>query len=200
MKLISATSLLYRLGTEKTNAMHVLHRLYAKQWQTAEQMTHLNSKLQLLSQQKDIALTQEDYLVAETLQTQEQKLNESLEELRRMSWRSQVYDGWLNVSKLTEQESKAASDVLQWSRLVKEERQLQHMKFINDLERMHQAKLEALNEGREQVESEKSQVAFGLGLWEQDQQDLEERKEDAVQKYKLQKNEISTEIDLVQVN
>ncbi|GAA5802229.1 hypothetical protein HPULCUR_007692 [Helicostylum pulchrum] len=198
MKLISATSLLYRLGTEKTNAMHVLHRLYAKQWQTTEQMTQLNSKLQLISQQKDIALTQEDYLVAESLQTQEQKLNDSLEELRSLSWRSQVYDGWLNVSKLMEQESKAAVDVLQWSGLVKEERQLQHMKFINDLERMHQVKLQDLNRGREQVESEKSQVAFDLGIWEQDQQDLEERKEEAVQKDKVQKNEISTEIDLVQ--
>ncbi|KAI8070204.1 hypothetical protein BDF21DRAFT_104427 [Thamnidium elegans] len=198
MKLISATSLLYRLGTEKSNAMHGLHRLYAKQWQTIEQMTQLNSKLQLLCQQKDIALAQEDYLVAETLQTQEHKLNDSLEQLRSMSWRNQVYDAWLNISKLTDQESKAASDVLQWAGLVKEERQLQHMKFINDLERMHQVKLQDLNQGREQVESEKSQVAFDLGIWEQDQQDLEERKEEAVQKDKLQKNEISAEIDLVQ--
>lgn len=201
MKLISATSLLNRLSTEKTNSMHTLHRLYARQWQTQEQMTQLKNKIQMLCQQQDIALAAEDFLVAETLQSQEEKMKQSLNELEHEQIiKTQLYAAWDHLSGIVAQEAEAAKEVLKCSEDVKEERYLQYMKFVTDRERMHQQRLEELNQGRSVIESEKSEVAFDLGLWEQSHQDLVEREDDTIHEEKLKQQELNTQVDLVQVS
>lgn len=198
MKLIFANSSYHRLQTEKTNELNTLSRLYTKQLAVYDQITTLKSKIHLVQQQKDTALAKEDFLIAETLHHQEQKMTTSLEELgSNTALQKQIHTVWQRIAQLEEKEAELAQEVVTCCGQVKEERTTSFDKLVNDRERIHQQKLQAIGDKRTQLESEKSEVAFDLGIWEQSNQDLTEREEDAVHEETVKKRALVAQGELV---
>lgn len=201
MKLISATSSLGRVQTEKRNTFQKIQRLYNKQSQTLNQINVLKSRIETVQQQKELALSSENFLMVENLKNQEEKMTNSLYELSSShALQSQLHAAWKEMHELLSRESEISAHILDCCEKVKHERHLQHMKFVTDSERMHQKRLKEIEHGRSVIETEKSEVAFELGLWEQSNQDLLERKQDATFQLDLKKKDLATEAHLVQVS
>ncbi len=200
MKLISAKTSLQRIQTEKSNEVNKLERLYKKQLQVYDQISTLKLKIALVQQQKETALSKEDFLVAETLQTQEQKMSISLSDLSSNTLlQEQIYTIWKKIHELQEKEDIAAKDMVACCQQVKEERHLHYMKFITDNEKLHEQKLKDINHQRNLIESEKSEIAFDFGLWEQNQQDFIERQDDAIQEQVRTKKNLEEQTKQIQV-
>lgn len=200
MKLVSATASLQRIQTEKSNELNKLERLYKKQLQIYDQLSTLKSKISLVQQQKTDALSIEDFFAAETLQTQEQKMSTSLSELMsQTSIEQQIQTSWKKVNEIQVKESKASQQVIGFSEQVKQERHLHYMKFITDNEKIHQQKIKEIDEQRNEIESEKSEIAFDFGLWEQSQEDLLEREDDAIHEEVVIKKDLEDQTHHIQV-
>lgn len=202
MKLISATSALNRLESEKTKGISKIQRLYTKQSQVYEQLSTLKTKIEFVQKQKEQALEGEDFLLAETLQTQEEKMTLSADELEATTptlLGKQIFTSWQRVHALQEEESQLSKEVAEWSRKVREERSTLYMKFISDNEKIHEQKLHEIEKQGELIESEKSERAFDLGLWEQAEEDLVAREDDAIHEDLKRKKDIEAQTELVQV-
>lgn len=200
MKLISATSALNRLESEKIKGISKIQRLYTKQSQVYEQLSTLKTKIEFVQKQKEQALEGEDFLLAETLQTQEEKMTLSVDELEGTPslLGKQIFTSWQRVYALQEEESRLSKEVAEWSKKVREERSTLYMKFISDNEKLHEQKLHEIEKQGESIESEKSERAFDLGLWEQAEEDLVAREDDAIHEDLKRKKDIEAQTEMVQ--
>lgn len=200
MKLISATSTLRRVQAEKSNTLKTIQRLYKRHIQTMQQMQTLKSRISDMKREQEKALMEEDFLTLENLKNAQDKMTKSLYELSSShALQTQIHGAWRELHEIMARESEAATHVSDCCEKVKQERHLQYMKFVTDNERMHQKRLQEIETGRIAIETEKSEVAFELGLWEQSNQDLVERKQDATFQLDLQKKDLTKEAQLVQV-
>lgn len=199
LKLISATSTLHRVQAEKSHRLQSLQRHYKRQEQTRDQAKTLKKRLVELEKERKEAIEQEDFLRVEEIETGEKKIKQSLNELNTGQPAAVLDAVWREMHDIMVSESEAAAHVVACCEKVKEERHLQHMKFVTDHERMHQKRLEEIEQGRQGLESQKSEIAFELGLWEQADEDLTERKGEATFELNHQQKEISKEVQLIQV-
>ncbi|KAI7871972.1 uncharacterized protein EV154DRAFT_529369 [Mucor mucedo] len=197
LKLISASSTLHRIQAEKNHRLQTLQRHYKRQEQTRDQIMTLRTRLLELEKERDEAISQEDFVRVERLEATRVKLTQSLNELDT-GYLPRVDAVWREMHDIMVRESEAATHVLDCCEKVKEERHLQYMKFVTDHERMHQKRLEEIELGRQGLESQKSEVAFELGLWEQADEDLTERKGEATFQLDHQQKDLSKEVQLIQ--
>ena len=201
MKLSAVNKSIQRVQQCKTQELDTLDRLYRKQSQVYEQIGTLESKLELMQQQKDAALEKEDYMEAETLQIQEQKMTVSLAELQEQHLlTNKIYAAWQHVASLEKQEADYAEQLIESCKAVKEERSTRHMKFVQDIEKMDHERLLEIEEQRAKIESEKSEVAFDMGLWEQAEEDLAERQADAIHEEEKKKQFLEGQHREIQVH
>jgi hypothetical protein len=150
-----------RLESDRSHDIQSLERLYKKRTNVHEQINQLVDSIQLAQQQKDTALADEDYAVAQRMHENQEKMNASLVDLKTNVSEQlglKIQHCWQNLYGVIKKETDYADDMIEQLQIVKDEREHHLVKFGNDSERIYENKMQGLQSRREKVESDKRLV------------------------------------------
>jgi uncharacterized protein YPO0396 len=149
---------------------------------------------------KQQALQSEDFEAAHKHSIRKSKLEKDLIEFSSCNFEEQARKCWQVLITILQQESQDAESMIKCCQEVKEERQRQLTTFSADKKRLHDQTIKQMEQQRAEIESEKSEIAFDLGMWTQNHADLDERMEEAVQEEVGRKKALKTTSAAIQVN
>lgn len=149
---------------------------------------------------KQQALQSEDFEAAHKHAMRKDKMEKDLVDFSSRNFEEQARKDWQNLIIILQQESQDAESMAKCCQEVKEERQHRLATFSADKKRLHDQIIKQMEQQRAAIESEKSEIAFDLGMWTQNHADLDERMEEAVQEEVGRKKTLETTSATIQVN
>ncbi|CEP11396.1 hypothetical protein [Parasitella parasitica] len=165
-----------------------------------QKMMHEVCEIENIEYKKQQALDLEDFDTAHKYAVRKEKMEKDYSDLSSRNFEEQGRKEWQQLISVLQQESQDAENMAECCQAVKEERQRRIAIFSADKERLYKETVEDMEQQRAGIENEKSELAFDLGMWNQNNADLEERMEEAVQEETERKKMLESKSTAIQLH
>ncbi|KAL9545346.1 hypothetical protein MBANPS3_007195 [Mucor bainieri] len=178
--LLQASTRWQKIQKKKLMQMQRIKQHYEDQMKYQKTVHEIKDELDAIDGMKRQALDSEDYEAAHKHAIRDEKMKKDYADLLSRNFQNQIRREWEQLIHILQQESQDAENMAKCCLEVKDERQRRFETFAADKKRLHEETVKQMEQQRAAIESEKSEVAFDLDMWNQNHTDLDERMEEAV--------------------
>ncbi|CEI97472.1 hypothetical protein RMCBS344292_11604 [Rhizopus microsporus] len=178
-----------------------LQGLYSKQQHIHEQIQKIKQKLDHTLQLKQDAIEKEQFLSVRDFQKQADQYKKQLDTLANTNLhdiQSQIRSAWKEMAEILAEEPEKSNDMVDILEEEKKKRQQIFDQYTKKIDQQDAQLLEGIKEKRQDIESQKSEIALDLELWDRSDAELQERMYETVLEETEKKNELEKMTNQIQ--
>ncbi|GAN06173.1 hypothetical protein MAM1_0114d05653 [Mucor ambiguus] len=198
MALLQASTCWQKIQKKKLMQVQRIKKHYEDQIKYGKMVHEMKDEINSIDSKKRQALVSEDYEAAHKYAILGENMEKDYADLLSSNFQDQIGKEWEHLIQILQQEAQNAENMVKCCQEVKDERRRRFETFAADKERLHKETVKQMEKQRAAIESEKSEIAFDLDMWNQNHTDLDERMEEAVQSEVKRKKSLETKSTAIQ--